>query len=60
MSHNGKPRAPEALEMPMWMIVLVITVMLIIAIFAFWHSARVSYESLPRNQSAVVEQQQQQ
>ncbi|MCL6475755.1 MAG: hypothetical protein K6U75_11970 [Firmicutes bacterium] len=56
MSHNGKPEDRSALDMPAWMVALVIVVMLLIALLAFWHSARVSYQSLPRNQSAVVEQ----
>ncbi|GIV18492.1 MAG: hypothetical protein KatS3mg023_0243 [Armatimonadota bacterium] len=56
MSHNGKPEDRSALDMPAWMVALVIIVMLLIAVVAFWHSARVSYESLPRNQSAVVQQ----
>jgi uncharacterized membrane protein YqiK len=56
MSHNGKPEDRSALDMPAWMVALVIVVMLLIALMAFWHSARVSYESLPRNQSDVVKQ----
>jgi len=56
MSHNGKPEDRSTLDMPAWMVALVIVVMLLIALMAFWHSARVSYESLPRNQSDVVEQ----
>jgi len=55
MSRNGKPDDQRAVEMPTWMIVLVIAVMLLIAVFAFWHSAKVSYDSLPRNQSAVAQ-----
>lgn len=55
MSRNGKPNDRYALDMPAWMIVLVIVVMLLIAVFAFWHSAKVSYESLPRHQSAVAQ-----
>lgn len=54
MSQNGKPDENRALDMPAWMMVLVIVVMLLIAVAAFWHSAAVSYESLPRNQSADV------
>lgn len=54
MSRNGKPDNRSALDMPMWMIVLVVAVMLLIAGFAFWHSAKVSYESLPRHQSTVA------
>ncbi|MCS6829777.1 MAG: hypothetical protein RMM08_04560 [Armatimonadota bacterium] len=54
MSQNGKSDERPALDMPLWMIVLVIVVMLLIAVVAFWHSAKVSYESLPRNQSAVA------
>jgi hypothetical protein len=48
MSHNGKLDDHPTLEMPWWMVLLVIIVMLLIAVLAFWHSARVSYESLPR------------
>ncbi|MEJ5251769.1 MAG: hypothetical protein HPY54_07690 [Chthonomonadetes bacterium] len=55
MSRNGKPDDRHALDMPVWMIVLVLAVMLLIAVFAFWHSAKVSYESLPRHQSAVAQ-----
>lgn len=54
MSRNGKPEDRSALDMPMWMIVLVVAVMLLIAGFAFWHSAKISYESLPRHQSTVA------
>jgi len=55
MSRNGKPNDRSALDMPVWMIVLVIAVMLLIAGFAFWHSAKVSYQSLPRHQSAIAQ-----
>ncbi len=55
MSQNGKPDESRALDMPAWMVALVVIVMLLIAVLAFWHSARVSYESLPRNQSAVAQ-----
>ncbi len=55
MSRNGKADDRHALDMPAWMVALVIVVMLLIAVWAFWHSARVSYESLPRNQSAVAQ-----
>jgi uncharacterized membrane protein YqiK len=55
MSHNGKPEDRSALDMPAWMVALVIIVMLLIAVLAFWHSAKVSYESLPRNQSAAAQ-----
>ena len=55
MSRNGKPEDYRALDMPAWMIVLVIVVMLLIAVFAFWHSAKVSSDSLPRHQSAVAQ-----
>lgn len=54
MSRNGEPDDRSALDMPMWMIVLVVAVMLLIAGFAFWHSAKISYESLPRHQSTVA------
>lgn len=47
MSHNRQPDERRALDMPVWMIVLVIVVMVLIAIAAFWHSAKSSYESLP-------------
>ncbi|MGC8785088.1 MAG: hypothetical protein ACP5RN_11985 [Armatimonadota bacterium] len=55
MSHNGKADDRRALDMPAWMVALVIVVMLLIAVLAFWHSAKVSYESLPRSQSAVAQ-----
>ncbi len=55
MSRNGKADDQRALDMPAWMIALVIGVMLLIAIVAFWHSAKSSYESLPRNQSSVAQ-----
>ena len=54
MSRNGKADDRRVLDMPAWMVALVIGVMLLIAILAFWHSARISYESLPSNQSAVA------
>jgi uncharacterized membrane protein YqiK len=55
MSHNGKPDERQTLDMPAWMVILVIVVMLLIAVLAFWHSAKTSYDSLPRNQSAVAQ-----
>lgn len=52
MPQNGKREDLSALDMPVWMMVLVIAVMLLIAGLAFWFSARTSYETLPRSQSA--------
>lgn len=51
MTQNGQRGDTSALDMPLWMIVLVIGVMLLIAGFAFWYSARMSYDALPRSQS---------
>lgn len=55
MPQNGKTDDRRALDMPAWMVALVIVVMLLIAALAFWHTAKTSYDSLPRNQSRSVE-----
>lgn len=52
MSQNGKPDDVRATEMPLWLVILVIAVMVLIAAAAFWHSARSSYDSLPRSRSS--------
>lgn len=52
MPQNGKREDLSALDMPVWMMVLVIAVMLLIAGLAFWFSAKMSHEALPLSQPA--------
>ncbi|MCS6949561.1 MAG: hypothetical protein RMM06_06960 [Armatimonadota bacterium] len=51
MPQNGQRGKASALDMPIWMMILVIVVMLLIAGFAFWYSAKMSYDALPRSQA---------